>query len=101
MGKYDGIKNPALTDEEFEVWQQRGRAEAHAWLAVHDGSQPGDFLGYFCCPTCHANDIHNGVELLRPATGDLVVTCAACGTVTTFALPQHAARILDEGFDVL
>ncbi len=81
MGKYEGIKNPDLTDEEYEKARDQARAEAILWLAQHDGTNPGDFMGYWGCPSCNRR-----IDMIRPAGGDLVITCECGHPAVTFPL---------------
>ena len=102
MGKYDGIKNPAFTDEEYEEWELRTRVEAILRLTERAGrpQQPGDFLGYFCCPTCHERDIHQRIDMVMPDEGDLVIDCETCGSKWTFPVLHSKTVVLTEGASI-
>lgn len=100
MSKYDGIKNPNWTDEEFEAWERQTWAEATASLERSRHSmEPGDFLGYWCCPTCHDDDNPMACErqdMIRPAIGDLEMVCPN-GHRFVYPLVQGPATVTTEG----
>lgn len=74
----------------------RRQAEARRWLLEHDGTNPGDFLGYWCCPTCHEQGKHERVDMVRPASGDLILPCQECGTEWVIPMVQSKPRVLSE-----
>ena len=81
MSKYDGVKNPAWTDEEYEFWQEHMELYFDDWWR---GSNP----------VC-------GHALKEPKPdmargGDFVVTCVL-GHETVFPVLRGVAANLDEG----
>lgn len=62
------------------------RAQAAQWLIEHDGTHPGDFIGYHSCIG------NQRIDMIRPETGDW--RCETCGFV--MPLVQGPAVILTE-----
>ena len=89
MSKYDGIKNPELTDEEFEAMEHQERIKASMRIMRRNTNpQSGDFMGYHACPwipdslskdKSPAELGQKRVDMLRPETGDWI--CPDCGFV--------------------
>ena len=91
-------KRPDWTDEQFEEWEIKTRAEIlQEWALKEEtiwlpGITPGSFLGYWQCPTCG----YGRQDMIRPELGDLVMRCEK-GHTQTFPMLHSAAKVVDEG----
>jgi hypothetical protein len=63
------------------------RAQAAKWLMEHDGTHPGDFIGYHSCQS------RERVDMLRPESGDW--HCEKCNF--TMALFGGTVEVVAEG----
>ena len=80
MSKYDGIKNPAWTDEEYEFWQEHMEDYHDYWWQA--------------APVCGHALKESRPDMARG--GDFVVTCVL-GHETVFPVLRSEASNLDEG----